>query len=208
MAVLQVHVENQRHETVMHFWRCPMLPCRDPGADTGARDSFDAIPEAIGWEQLESAIPLDWRLDDFRETLPGAHFADVSVGSHYVVEARDTVTGAPELARMTLNMARAHTDASASAYGKRLVYGGHTISMASAQMTRALPNLVTLIAWRSCAHSAPVFEGDRLWTEFQVEDKQRMGSSGGVVDLHAMVHAERAGETVKVLEWHVVGLMA
>jgi acyl dehydratase len=208
LAVLQVHVENQRGETVMHFWRCPMLPCRDPEADTGARDSFDAIPERISQEQLASAIPVAWRLDRYRQDVPGMHFADVSVGSHYVVEARDTVTSAPELARLTLNLARAHTDAGASAYGKRLVYGGHTISMASAQMTRALPNLVTLIAWRACEHSAPVFEGDRLWTEFRVEDKQRMGSSGGVVDLHAEVHAERADETVKVLDWRVVGLMA
>jgi acyl dehydratase len=208
MAVLQVHVENQRHETVMLFWRCPMLPCRDPGAETGAQDSFDAIPEAIGWEQLETAIPLDWRLEDFRQTLPGVHFADVSVGSHYVVEARDTVTCAPELARLTLNLARVHTDASASPYGRRLVYGGHTISMASAQMTRALPNLVTFVAWRGCDHTAPVFEGDRLWSELRIEDKRRLGRSGGLIDLHAEVHTARDDENVKVLDWRAVALMA
>ncbi len=195
MAVLQVHVENQRGETVMLFWRCPMLPCRDPEARTGACDSFEAIPS-------------DWQLERFRQELPGAHFADVSVGSHYEVEARDTVTGAPELARLTLNLARAHTDADASTYGRRLVYGGHTISMASAQITRALPNLVTLLAWRSCDHTAPVFEGDRLWTEFGVEDKVLVSRGGGLVDLRAWVYAERPDETVQVLDWRVVGLMA
>lgn len=43
MAVFQMHVENQDGDTVLHFWRCPMLPCRDPEADTGHADSFDAI---------------------------------------------------------------------------------------------------------------------------------------------------------------------
>jgi acyl dehydratase len=208
MAVLKVHVENQRRETVMLFWRCPMLPCRDPKADTGAHDSFDAIPDAIGWEQIEGAIPPDWRLDHFRQKLAGAHFADVSKDSHYVVEARDTVTCAPELARLTLNLARAHTDAGASPYGRRLVYGGHTVSIASAQMTRALPNLVTFVAWRGCDHTGPVFEDDRLWSEFRIEDKRRLGRSGGLVDLHAEVHAERNGENVKVLDWRAVALMA
>ena len=208
MAVLQVHVENQRGETVMLFWRCPMLPCRDPEARTGADDSFEAIPEEISAEQLAGAIPSDWRLDRFRQELPGVHFTDVSVGSHYVVEARDTVTGAPELARLTLNLARAHTDANASAYGKRLVYGGHTVSMASAQITRALPNLVTLIAWRGCDHTAPVFEGDRLSTEFRIEGVQRLAQAGGLVDLHVEVHAERSAETCKVLDWRAVVLMA
>ncbi len=208
MAVLQVHVENQCNETVMHFWRCPMLPCRDPEARTGACDSFDAIPKEIRPEQLEGAIPADWQLERFRRALPGPHFADVSLGSHYVIDARDTVTCAPELARLTLNLARAHTDAEASAYGRRLVYGGHTISMAGAQITRALPNLVTLLAWRGCDHTAPVFEGDRLWTEFRVEDKVRVSRGGGLVDLHAWVHAERPDETVQVLDWRVVALMA
>jgi len=208
MAALQVHVENQRGDTVMHFWRCPMLPCRDPEASTGACDSFDAIPEQISPDQLEGAIPADWQLDRFRREVPGQHFADVSVGSHYDVEARDTVTGAPELARLTLNLARAHTDADASAYGRRLVYGGHTISMAGAQITRALPNLVTLVAWRGCDHTAPVFEGDRLWTQFRVDDKVRSQRGGGLVDLHVEVSAERHDETVQVLDWRVVGLMA
>ena len=112
------------------------------------------------------------------------------------------------LARLTLNLARAHTDANASAYGERLVYGGHTVSMASAQITRALPNLVTLVAWRSCDHTAPVFEGDRLSTEFRIEAVQRLARAGGLVDLHVEVNAERPTGTRKVLDWRVVVLMA
>jgi 2-methylfumaryl-CoA hydratase len=217
MVVLEMHVENQHGETVLHFWRCPMLPCRDPEADTGHADSFDEIPTEIEPAALEAAVPAGWRLDVFRDKVAGAHFADLGEGTTYAIASRDTVTSAPELVRLTLNMATAHTDAASSTYQRRLVYGGHTISMAAAQITRALPNLVTLVAWRSCDHTAPVFEGDILRTQISVEAKhplKKVKTGGGLVDLHAIVHADRGeqapeqGSDVGVLDWHVVGLMA
>ena len=82
------------------------------------------------------------------------------------------MSSAPELARLTLNLAKAHTDPGASAHGRRLVYGGHTIAVAAAQATRAIPNLVTIVAWHGCDHLAPVFEGDVLATELSVEGAQ------------------------------------
>jgi acyl dehydratase len=214
LAVLEIHVDNQRDETILHFWRCAMIPCRDPNAATGASDSFDAIPAELDMEQVEAAAPVEWHLDDFRRENPGDHFEDLAEGSLYRVEARDSVTSAPELARLTLNVAKAHTDAAYSAYGKRLVYGGYTISVASAQIVRALPNLVTLLAWRSCDHTEPVFEGDILRTEFTIDAKHALASGGGLVDLHAVVYAARGdqapepGTNAPVLDWRVIGLMA
>ena len=79
------------------------------------------------------------------------------------------MTGAPELARLTLNVAMAHTDATGSAHGRRLVYGGHTIAVAAAHATRAIPAIATILAWQGCDHLGPVFEGDVLRTELQVE---------------------------------------
>jgi acyl dehydratase len=214
MAVFEMHVENQHGDTVLHFWRCPMIPCRDPKADTGHDDSFDAIPAELDAARVQAAAPRDWKLQVFLERLSGSHFADVREGATYAVEARDTVTSAPEMARMTLNVAFAHTDAAASPYHKRLVYGGHTISLAASQITRALPNLVTILAWRSCDHTAPVFEGDVLRTQLHVDAKRVLAGGGGLVDLHALVHAERGdqapepGEGVQVLDWRLIGLMA
>ena len=75
------------------------------------------------------------------------------------------MTCAPELARLTLNVATAHTDATGSAHGRRLVYGGHTISIAAAHATRAIPAIATIVAWEGCEHLGPVFEGDVLRTE-------------------------------------------
>jgi 2-methylfumaryl-CoA hydratase len=214
MAVFEIHVENQRAETVLHFWRCPMLPCRDPDAETGHADSFDAVPAELDLGLVRACVPADWSLKSFREAVPGGHFAELEVGVRYAVEGRDTVTAAPELARLTLNVAGAHTDAGASVYGRRLVYGGHTISIAAAQVTRALPNLVTLLAWRSCDHTAPVFEGDVLRTEVEVEAAHPLESGGGMAELRALVFAERGAEApepgrdVAVLDWRMIALMA
>jgi acyl dehydratase len=213
MAVFEMHVENQRGETVLHFWRCPMLPCRDPEADTGHADSLDAVATELDADRVQRAVP-SWRLDAFRQKTPGRHFDDLPEGVTFVVEGRDTVTCAPEITRLTLNVASAHTDAGASTHGRRLVYGGHTISTAAAQLTRALPNWVTWIAWRSCDHVAPVFEGDVLRSEFEIEAKRPVPGGGGLVDVRARVHAERAnapsdkGDEVLVLDWRAIGLMA
>lgn len=213
MAVFEMHVENQRGETVLHFWRCPMLPCRDPEADTGHADSLEEIATELDPERVRGAVPA-WQLGRFRERLPGRHFADVAAGMEFAVEPRDTVTCAPEITRLTLNVAGAHTDAGAAAHGRRLVYGGHTISTAAALVLRALPNWVTWLAWRSCDHTGPVFEGDVLRTEFAIERTEALPTGGGIVDLRVRVFAERApgtpdaGAEVLVLDWRPIGLMA
>lgn len=208
LAVLEIDVRNQRDDSVMHFWRCPMLPCRDPEAKTGAQDLLDATPEELNHQQLQSAAGA-FRLEAFRSAVDGPHFGEVEAGSRFVVEARDTITAAPELARLTGNIAQAHTDAGASAFDQRLVYGGHTISMSSALVVRGLPNLVTILAWRSCDHTAPVYEGDILSVEFTVYDKHALPGGGGLVDLHVLATAERSDGTEEpVLDWRVVGLMA
>lgn len=214
MAVFEIHVENQRGEIVAHFWRCPMLPCRDPNAATGHNDSFDEIAGELDIARVHAAVPADWDLGEFRKRFSGRHFSDLETGTTFAIESRDTVTCAPEIARMTLNVAGTHTDAGAGSHGQRLVYGGHTISTASAQIVRALPNLVTMIAWRSCDHTAPVFEGDILRTDVEVAGVDALDSTGGLVDLHVRVHAERGadtprpGEHVQVLDWRPIAWMA
>ena len=115
------------------------------------------------------------------------------------------MTGAPELARLTLNVATAHTDATASAHGRRLVYGGHTISVAAAHATRAIPAIATIVAWKSCEHIGPVFEGDVLRTELCVQDT----SERGVVGLRARVSTARPDASpTPVLDWSFVAVVA
>jgi acyl dehydratase len=211
LVVLRITTKNQHDEPVLDFWRCPMIPLRDAGAQTGHADRFDDISQELDMERVESAVPADWRFDVLRDQVPGEHFADLSPGTVYEVEGRDTVTAAPELARLTLNVARAHTDAGGSSHGHRLVYGGHTIAVAAAQTTRALPNLAMIVAWRSCDHTGPVFEGDVLATEVTVEALHPLeAADAGLVDLRAVTSADRGDPEgpIPVLDWRLVGVMA
>lgn len=212
MVALEMHVTDQTDETVLLFWRCPMIPCKDPEADTGLDDSFDRMPEDIPDSSLVSYIP-EWDYDYFRDALTGKHFADYQAGDVFEIESRDTITLAPELARMTLNLAMTHTDAQRSIYGKRLVFGGHTISMAAAHLSHAFPNLITILAWYQCDHVAPVFEFDILNTRVHVEEVLP-ADSFGLAKLHVEVFATRGpeapegGEAIKVLDWRLAALLA
>jgi acyl dehydratase len=210
LVVLRIKTVNQHGEPVLDFWRCPMIPMRSPDAHTGHADSFDHIPQDLDMAEVRAAVPGGWRLDRLRDHAPGEHFADLVEATVWEIEGRDTVTAAPELVRLTLNLAYAHSDAAATARGRRLVYGGHTISLAAAHATRALPNLASIVAWHGCDHLAPVFEGDILGTELTLEGKHPL-ADGGLLDLHAIVLADRAdgsAEREPVLDWRFVGLMA
>jgi len=102
------------------------------------------------------------------------------------------VSGAPELARLTLNVAVAHHDAQAAG-GRRLVYGGHAIGLALAQATRSLPSLVTVVAWHGCDHLGPVHEQDTLRSTISVEQVDPIPDGGGLVHLRSLVRAEAPG---------------
>jgi acyl dehydratase len=107
------------------------------------------------------------------------------------------VSSAPELARLTLNIAATHHDSRVG--GQRLVYGGHTIGLALAQASRLLPNLVTVLGWESCDHTGPVHEGDTLYSELHVETAEPT-EHGGVLGLRSLVYA--VGEPDRpVLDW-------
>ena len=212
MAVLEVRVENQREETVMNFWRCPMIPCQDAKADTGHNDNFDVIGKEVTESMLHGALPK-WDYQAYVDQTRGRHADDYSAGERITVEGRETVTSAPELVRMTLNLAMTHTDAARSVYGKRLVYGGHTISIAASQLSRAIPNLMGVLAWYQCDHVAPVFEDDILRAEVIINNVQ-MIDAAAILDISVVVYADRGttapepGEDIKVLDWHLAGLMA
>ena len=182
IVALEMTTINQQGDCVLHFWRCPMIPCRDPeGRRDGATppaDDLDAIGIAVTQSAVLQAVPQHWQLEATRDWL-GARAHDILPPQSFAVEARDTVTSAPELVRLSLNMAMAHTDSRLSYLGERLVFGGHTIFMCFAQITRALPNLLTVLAWESCDHLAPVLENDRLRTTFVVTHKVPLASDQG-----------------------------
>ncbi len=204
IVALEMTSRNQDDEEVLHFWRCPMLPCRSPDAATGHGDDLTQVGTQLDAGSLQQAIPTHWQLDALRSRLP-TDVPRLEPGTCLQIEARDTVTSAPELVRATLNMAMAHTDAKLSYLGERLVYGGHTISIAFAQVTRAIPSLITLLAWESCDHVAPVIENDRLRSEVSVTAIEQL-AAGRLLRLHVETFAARGNheEESKVLDWRLV----
>ncbi len=207
LVVLRVTTTDEHGEPVVDFHRCPLLPAREDRPDeTG--DDFERFSAEMPDERLGELVPA-WDLAPLRQ-LGGPLAADVAAGTTYAIEARETVTCAPELARVTLNQALTHTDAGGSHHGRRLVYGGHVIGIAAAHVTRVFPALATILAWRSCDHLGPTFEGDRLATTVEVERIVTGGSSSGgaVVDLRVRVAVDRgdAGST-PVLDWRPVALL-
>lgn len=200
LAALRMTTIDQADRLVLDFHRCAMLPLREGTVDTGHDDDLSAIG-------TDAPTPPDptaaWDADVFRLHVPGPHFDPAIVGTvHY--GTADVVSGAPELARLTLNIAATHHDSRVG--GQRLVYGGHTIGLALAQATRALPNLVTVLGWASCDHTGPVHEGDTLHSEIHVEDAEILpGDRGAVLSLRSLVYA--VGEPDRqVLDWRFTAL--
>ena len=119
------------------------------------------------------------------------------------------MSSAPELARLSLNLAMTHTDVTAGAHGERLVYGGHVIGVAAAHLTRVLPDLATILAWRSCDHLGPTFEGDLLRSQITLEDLEPL-RNGGLVNARILVSAQAPDQDDHprpVLDWRLTGLM-
>ncbi|WP_330234018.1 MaoC family dehydratase [Nocardia sp. NBC_00508] len=203
LAVLQISTKDQLGKPVLDFWRCAMLP-RRPGRiedDTGHHDDLSAIGRR---RRGQWKAPETWNLSAFRSMAPGEHFDGCIAGSEWVLTAGDVVSSAPELARLTLNIAAVHHDERAAESGRRLVYGGHTIAIASGQVCRVLPNLVTILGWISCDHLAPVYEGDTLTSTVRVERAQPLGSGGGVLQIRTVVSSKSGS----VLDWRFAALAA
>jgi len=211
LAVLHMRTVDQEGRPVLDFRRCAMLPLRPDAPPTGRADDVDAVPEDLDAAALR-AVTAGWDLDAFRAaSAHGRHAADLEPGEAIEVVGGDVVSSAPELARLGMNVAMVHHDAAGTGSGRRLVYGGHTIGIAGAQLGRALPNLVTIVGWRRCDHVGPVFEGDTLRSVVTVGERTPLDGGGALVELHVDVEAdalEAGADPRPVLAWDLIGVMA
>ena len=194
LALLRIRTVDQEDRPVLDFTRCAMLPLRgeptgEEGDEVGGAADLetDALAQAAAGYDL-SALPSDGGVEEGE------------------IEGGDVVDSAPALARLTLNVAMAHLDATRAAQGQRLVYGGHTIGIAAAQASRAAPGLVTILGWHAADHTGPVFEGDTLRSRIDVERRDPLPAGGELVHFRSQVTAVERDEFV--LDWRFVGVMA
>jgi acyl dehydratase len=209
LAALRMRTVDQEGREVLDFHRCAMLPLGDPEGETGADDDLSRIGSPPDRATMLAGI-AEWDLGRFREEVSGAHSDGLETGAVWTVPGGDVVSSAPELARLSLNVAFAHHDVAAGRGGRRLVYGGHTIGIAAAQLNRALPNLLTICGWQSCDHLGPVFEGETLRSTVELEGLDPLPDGGALLGLRSRVIAVGGvdEEPREVLDWRLFGAMA
>ena len=79
LAVLRITTVDQATRPVLDFWRCAMLPLRDPGTATGRDDDLDAI----GAELTADDLQLGWDGWSLEAMRPAPH---VVAGAAWDVE--------------------------------------------------------------------------------------------------------------------------
>jgi acyl dehydratase len=205
LAALRITTVDQENRPVLDFWRCAMLPLRDPDRQTGHADVLDAIGAPLRPGGL-AALVSGWRLECLGRQAGGSRLPGLTPGQSFEVAGGDVVTSGPELARLTLNIAAVHHDSAATG-GQRLVYGGHAIGLALTQAARAIPTIATVAGWHGCDHLGPVHEGDTLRSTITVEQVDPLPGAGALVHLRSRLRAD-APEPRAVLDWRYVAVVA
>jgi 2-methylfumaryl-CoA hydratase len=171
-----VHVRTrgfkQDGTAVLEYVRWVMVNKRDAAADAPA-DHVQRLPTAVDPKLLGAACPpIDVKAYDFELAGSPHRFADYKPG-----EKIDHVTGITveeaehQIAtRLYQNTARIHFDqfaAEQSRFNRRLIYGGHAISLARSLTFNGLANAFHIAAINGGRHVAPLFAGLTVfaWTE-------------------------------------------
>lgn len=169
---------NQHGTEVLEFVRWVMVKAREPGVVVDA-----VVPDLTSVvDPADLVIPqgLDFTRYDFALAGEPHRFGDYAVGE--VIDHVDGVTieeAEHMLAtRLWQNTAKVHFDATQRPDGKRLIYGGHVISLARALSFNGLANAQMIVGLNSGAHVSPCFAGDtvRAWSE--VLDKAETRAPG------------------------------
>jgi 2-methylfumaryl-CoA hydratase len=106
-----------------------------------------------------------------------AKFNDIEVGNSIFHRDGITINDSDHslATRMYQNNARVHFDQhlmNSSHHGKRLVYGGHIISLCRALSYNGLSNALWVSAINAGTHANPCFAGDTIYCQSEILDKQ------------------------------------
>ncbi len=166
---------NQRDETVLDYVRWVMVNKRDPAAPAPEQVTPD-LPEAVEAAQL--TLPEGLSLTGYDAELAGsAHlYDDYEIGERIDHLDGMTIEDAEHqiATRLYQNNARVHFDlhaAEAGRFGKRVVYGGHIISLARALSFNGLANAFRIAAINGGRHASPTFAGHTIYAWSEVLDK-------------------------------------
>ncbi|MGB9222160.1 MaoC family dehydratase, partial [Mycobacterium sp.] len=106
MVALRMITIDQADQLVLDFYRCAMLPA-SPDFDPSKGPGDDL--STVGADAPAADPTCGWDADAFRQRIPGPHF-DAGLAGAVLQSTADVVSSAPELARLTLNIAATHHD--------------------------------------------------------------------------------------------------
>jgi 2-methylfumaryl-CoA hydratase len=160
--------ENQRGEAVLDYVRWVMVRKRDPEAPAPA-PLVPELAQAVAPEDLVVPRGLDFGGYDFALAGEPHRWGDYEIGERIDHVDGVTVEEAEHMlaTRLWQNTARVHFDARQRPDGRRLIYGGHVISLARALSFNGLANAQLVVALNGGTHANPCFAGDtvRAWSE-------------------------------------------
>ncbi len=185
---------NQRGEPVLSYVRWVMVR----KCDLDAAAPVVVIPELLGVVAVEDlVIPMGLDFSGYDFALAGEphRLRDYEIGEQIDHVDGVTIEEAEHMmaTRLWQNTARVHFDATARPDGRRLIYGGHVISMARSLSFNGLANAQMVAGLNAGAHANPCFAGDtvRAWSE--VLDKVETPAPGvGAVRLRLVATKGKA----------------
>jgi len=178
---------------VLEYVRWVMVRKRDPESPA-PEPVIPTLSPVVEPHKLVVPAGLDFSAYDVTLSGEPHRLGDYTVGERIDHVDAVTVEEAEHMmaTRLWQNTAKVHFDATMRPDGRRLVYGGHVISLARALSFNGLANAQPVVALNGGTHANPCFAGDtvRAWSE--VLDKAETPVPG-VGALRLRLVATRAG---------------
>ena len=162
---------NQHGDMVLDYVRWVMVNKRD-AASEAPTENVPQLPDFVNPEHL--MVPEELDLSAYETDLSGSAdlFDDYEIGEKIDHIDGMTIEEAEHMmaTRLYQNTAKVHFDQLAqekNRFGRRLVYGGHIISMVRALSFNGLANAFKIAAINAGTHCNPSFAGDTIsaWSE-------------------------------------------
>lgn len=185
---------NQRGESVLKYVRWVMVRTRDEGG-SAPDPVIPDLAEAVAPDALHIPEGLSFAGYDFVLAGEPHRWGDYKVGEKIDHVDRVTVEEAEHMlaTRHWQNTAKVHYDATHREDGRRLIYGGHVISMARALSFNGLANAQMIAGLNAGSHVSPCFAGDTICAWSEVLDKAETSTPGvGALRLRLVAHKPEA----------------
>ncbi|MEO1196608.1 MAG: MaoC family dehydratase [Pseudomonadota bacterium] len=182
---------DQSGDTVLSYVRWVMVKKRDL-ASPAPEPVVPDLAKVVDPGDLVVPPGLDFSGYDFGLAGEPHRWDDYAVGETIDHVDRVTIEDAEHMlaTRLWQNTAKVHFDATNREDGKRLIYGGHVISLARALSFNGLANAQMIAALNGGTHVAPCFAGMTVCAWSQVLDKAETGRPDiGALRLRLVAHS-------------------